>query len=393
MKKRAFVLLLTATMLMSACSSSSVPSDITTISETTSVITTEITTDPTPTPEPTPTPVVYDFTWTSQDSDVFANYFENEFGKNLRGYIMGYGFTDEVNEMLTNYINYIFNTDYKSVPFSEVDYFHTYMVDTISSKHTYRNSYDKFATVCLDYNRVFKGPFANKLIMSYLYQNGIPMGARIPLDNLLMLGLDDMYNFGVFDYIIEEAGQDLGNFDSSYQYSNYDLYAVLVRYNYSMWDLCNDERIKNLDLLTDDPEFAETAAEAVNIYNGYLKDYYGAKAPQIGQVITKEQYVAAFGEEPLDLSYIPGAIFDPSLVPTDSGSTFNAADSGSKTDERLIGEWTSPENYSGYTGTYIFNEDNTGTYIYTAMTKDLETGERSEKLANLQGRIGGTQVG
>ena len=36
--------------------------------------------------------------------------------------------------------------------------------------------------------------------------------------------------------------------------------------------------------------------------------------PQFGKVMTKEQYKAIFGEEPLDLSYIRGATNNPFAV-------------------------------------------------------------------------------
>ena len=378
MKKNALVLILAVTMLMTACNSSSVPSDNTTISETTTAMTTETTAAPTPTPEPTPTPVVYDFTWTTQDSESFANYYAGITGRSqtLRGYIICYGFTDELNEMLTAYINHKYNTEYESVPFSKVSYFHSYVVMVESQFQKIRNNYSSFRAVCM-YKFDSHIVFDNKLVMSYLYQNQIPLGARVPIDNFRALGLDDMFSFDGVTYMIDNDCFDLGSYDLSYEYSNYELFAVLQLHNIQIRELCNDERIKNLDILTDDPEFPQ-AAEAREIYNGFLKEYYGFdNCPQFGEVVTREQYKKIFGEEPLDLSYIPGAIFDPALVQKDS--TVNTADSGSKTDERLIGEWTSPENYSGYTGTYIFNEDNTGTYTYTAQTMDLETGELSEK--------------
>jgi hypothetical protein len=72
--------------------------------------------------------------------------------------------------------------------------------------------------------------------------------------------------------------------------------------------LCASEGIPIRSFFHNDSEFREETEEAIKIFNDLLKQYYGDNAPQIGQLITREQYIAIFGEEPLDLSYIPGVV-------------------------------------------------------------------------------------
>ena len=273
-----------------------------------------ITPDVTLTATPTPTPVVYTFSWSADDSIDFAEYFEEKTGVTLglRGYVVCFGFTDELNEILTEYINNKYDANYESVPFSKVSYFHTYIVNKEVGHNEARN-YDTFCNICLNKfncNIVY----SNKLVMSYLYQNQIPLGTRISYENLKLLDIDDMYSYDGVQYMIDNNCFDLGDYDSSYTYSNQELYTVLQYNNIELRTLCNDERIKNLDILTNDPEFPQ-AAEAREIYNGFLREYYGFdNCPQFGEVVTREQYVQIFGEEPLDLSYIPGAVVKDSEV-------------------------------------------------------------------------------
>ena len=273
---------------------------------------------------PTPTPVVYDFSWKNEDSEDFAEYYTEVTGRSqtLRGYIVTYGFSDELNTILTEYVNEKYNTNYESIPFSKVSYFHTYVVFKDDGYKEIRNSYHDFCATCLykfDSNIVF----SNKLVMSYLYQNKIPLGTRIPIENFEALNIDDMYSFKGVTNMAETGTFDLGSYDSSYVYSNYDLYSVLQFNNIQIRELCNDERIKNLDILTNDPEFPQ-AAEAREIYNGFLREYYGFdNCPQFGELVTREQYIQIFGEEPLDLSYIPGAVVKDSEVKGSSKARYN----------------------------------------------------------------------
>lgn len=296
-------------------------SDISITSETiaTEPISAEITSTP------TPTPIVYAFSWSADDSRNFATYFEQTTGyPNMRGYIQYFGFTDDLNKVLTNYVNDKYSSNYESIPFSKVSYFHTYMVDKEVGYRTVREDYDSFYSLFLNSNKIaLSGSLVNKLIMSYFYQNQIPLGTRIPYENLMSLEIDDINTFSGVGYILDNGYMQLGNYDSSYEYSNYELFAILEGYNSQVYRLCNDERIKNLDLLTNDPEFPQ-AAEAREIYNGFLRDYYGFdNCPQFGEVVTREQYIQIFGEEPLDLSYIPGAVVKDAAVKGSARAMYN----------------------------------------------------------------------
>lgn len=286
-------------------------------------ITEQITPEVTSTPTPTQASVTYTFSWSADDSVEFAEYFEEKTGiaLGLKGYVLSFGFTDELNGILTEYINNKYNTNYESVPFSKVSYFHTYIVNK-EVGHSKSREYSSFYHKCLnkfDCNIVF----SNKLVMSYLYQNQIPLGSRIPYEYLKSLDIDDIYSYDGVVYMLDNDCLDLGDYDASYTYSNRELYTVLQFHNIQLWDLCNDERIKNLDLLTDDPEFPQ-AAEAREIYNGFLREYYGFDGcPQFGELVTREQYIQIFGEEPLDLSYIPGAVVKDSEVKGSSKARYN----------------------------------------------------------------------
>ncbi len=283
----------------------------------------QITPEVTSTPTPTPTPVVYTFSWSADDSVDFAEYFQERTGAGfgLYGYVVSFGFTDELNEILTEYINNKYGTNYESVPFSKVSYFHTYIVNK-EVGHNECREYSKFYHTCLNKfncNIVF----ANKLVMSYLYYNQIPLGSKIPYEYLKALNIEDILSYDGARYMIDNNCFDLGDYDSSYTYSNQELYTVLQVHNLQLRELCNDERIKNLDLLTNDPEFPQ-AAEAREIYNGFLREYYGFdNCPQFGEVVTREQYIQIFGEEPLDLSYIPGAVVKDSEVKGSSKARYN----------------------------------------------------------------------
>ena len=149
--------------------------------------------------------------------------------------------------------------------------------------------------------------------------------------------------------------RNCGNYDSSYIYSNEEMYCVLLYYNYYTSRLCADEKIKTLDI-TDSPETCE-------IFNEYLRDYYGDNAPQYGQVMTREQYIYIFGEEPLDLSYLPD---DSSRIEIEI-PTYSA--------EPLYGEWYEPNGNLGMT--YTFNDDNTGSFSFSYSVMDLETREET----------------
>ena len=268
--------------------------------ETTTTITTT-------TEAPTPTPIEYNFQWGAAENDEFEKIFEERFnGMHLAGYVKSFGYTDELNKIFTDYVNTHYGTNYEYIPFSEVSYFRQMVISDKDNYRLFRDNYEQFTTCFMDNSYILKGSFNNKLVMSYLIQNEIPFGSRIQIDALKSIYGDKIYELGSTQYLMENT--KLGNYDSSYIYSDFELYLVLRFYNYQLSDLCQDERILPQDFFTDDPEYKETIDEVIPIYNGYFKQYFGENAPQIGQVMTKEQYRAIFGEDPLDLSYIPGAV-------------------------------------------------------------------------------------
>ncbi|MCR5383800.1 MAG: hypothetical protein K6E72_04050 [Saccharofermentans sp.] len=355
MKRKEIVLALAGAILLSSCSSTVETVIASNESEPTSITTTTETTIP-----PTPTPVVYDFEWSAAETKEFEEYFEGsvlpEYSLTLVGYLYNFGFTDELNNGLTNFVNERFDREFESVPFSEVDYFIDITTKPIREDGTsyyFRNNLDQFYKGFLNPNQYSKGSLNNKLVLSYLIQNEIPVGKKVPHELFVSLLGENYYYYDSFDFL--DHNRSCGNYDSSYIYSNEEMFCVLKSYNSQTSSLCADEKIKTLDI-TDSPETCE-------IFNECLRDYYGDNAPQYGQVMTREQYVEIFGEEPLDLSYLP----------TDSSGieieipTYSA--------EPLYGEWYDPYSILGMT--YTFNADSTGSFSFSYSVMDLETREET----------------
>ena len=102
------------------------------------------------------------------------------------------------------------------------------------------------------------------------------------------------------------ADPKLGNYPSDHKYTNGQLFDLLKEYNFFVYYLCVDYSIKSGIPQEDLSVFAKC--------NEHLKKFYGENAPQIGQVVTPEQYEKIWGEKPLDISYIPGALVNPPIV-------------------------------------------------------------------------------
>ena len=101
------------------------------------------------------------------------------------------------------------------------------------------------------------------------------------------------------------------NISASTRFTNEELCRLLMMYNWSVRDLAADERILDLDLLSENPRFKDTGKEAIEAYNKHLDAYYGGKGLRFGEVPTLEQFRYVYDDEPLDLSYIPGAVISP----------------------------------------------------------------------------------
>ena len=242
--------------------------------------------------------ITYDYKWDNNRTKDFSSYVNKKLGIELAGYVKCYGFTDDLNKIYTQYINENYSTDYDMVPFSASNYFYTYLVSDAEMKR-YRK-YEVFCARFLNNEKCTKGTFNNKLIMSYMIQNSIPFGTRIDVNNFKNIDLN-FINIGN-EYNLEYYSNHykFGNYDKSYKYSSGELIGILKHYNSSLCYIYYSEGIKDQDLLKNQ--------ELCDILNQHLKKFYGEKAPQIGQVPTAENYRAMFGEEPLDLSYIPGAV-------------------------------------------------------------------------------------
>lgn len=247
---------------------------------------------------------VYSFTWEYDETEAFEKVVKERFNISITTYIGYYGFTEELNVEFTNFINDRFKTEYKSVPFRKANYFFDYIMRGDSTRHYYDN-YDKFVKLCLRNDKSFKSAYNNKLIISYLYHNNIVFGENIQLDGFKEFMGNELYeDDGGLSLLVTDTM--LGNYDKSHQYSKYELLELLQLYNSNNCTLCTDNSIKTCNLFE--------KPEVIELYNQHLKTFYGENAPQLGQTITLEQYRAMFGEDPLDLSYIPGAVVNDSQV-------------------------------------------------------------------------------
>ena len=315
--------LLAATVLISGCSLGDTPeSSVAASSETrpeTTVTTTTETTEP---------PVVYDFEWGFTEQELFDKYLKNTLGCDSTVYIYLFGYTDELNIHLTDFINLYFQKDYKTVPFSEVGYINENHYNN-GNYNWYKEHPEDFSKYCLSNNGPVSGILINKVMISYLVQNKLPFGIKISEENLKALVGGKAYSFDFLTY--EEKNLAKTKFDGSEKYSVDDLFTILAIYNVSIFAM-------------------DRNSEYQEFVNGCLKEYYGDNAPKIGDVITKEQYIKMFESDPIDLSYIPGAVADRA----------NYYDKVFEIDKALVGSWTMKS--SALTQTFKFNEDGTGLY-------------------------------
>jgi len=256
----------------------------------------------------------YDFSWSDKNSEGFDEYIQKKcYNVTMKQYIARFGYTNELNDMLTEYVNTTFGKSYNYVPFSKVKYFRSYIsVKEVSTYHAYRD-YEFFIKNYCNNKKATTSSFNNKLVLSYLIQNNIPFGEKIPIEYLQNF-LDDETVYTYYSYEKLMDYPELGNRDSSFEYKPTEAYLLLVRYNDGICNLCASEGVPIRSFFHNDPEFKEQTEEAIRIFNELLRQYYGENAPQIGEYITREQYIAIFGEEPLDLSYIPGVVISQTPV-------------------------------------------------------------------------------
>lgn len=304
-KTISFVLL--CSLLISGCSQTAVPANTVASSVDASTTTTaEITTTT------SYNAADYPFTWDNQATEDFNKYVKRKYNISLHSYAIEIGFTDELNKAFTDFINERWGTNYSSVPFKKANFFFNWICP--DANNNYKDRYDIFKASFLNKERVFNGGFANKLIMSYLVQNKIPFGSRISLENLKALVGEQVYTYDAGNKKILQNPK-LGNYDSSYKYSKEELFVCLKRYNFDVYYMSieyPEKRIKSGNPLED--------LEAFDKCNQFFIEFYGESAPKVGQVITPEQYEKIWGEKPLDISYIPGAIVNlPAIIATPEG--------------------------------------------------------------------------
>ena len=332
--------LMAAAVLISGCSLGNTGETSVTATTETTAVTTEATTT-----EITEPPVVYDFEWGETEQDLFDMYLQDKLGCSALTYICMFGYTDELNIYLTDFINLYFGKDYKTVPFEEVKYIDENQYNNGNYKW-YKEKPEDFKKFFFDSKSACGGVFLNKVIFSYLVQNKLPFGIQVPGENLKALVGGKAYSFDYIGYVEKDLSKN--KFDGTERYTVDDLFAIMAYYNIAVLSM-------------------DRNSEYQDFVNGYIKEYYGDNAPKFGDVITKEQYIRMFESDPIDLSYIPGAVADRA----------NYYDRTFEIDKDLIGSWTSKT--PALTQTFKFNEDGTGVYSSSLKGQDfdLETNKKS----------------
>ena len=315
---------------------------------------TEVTeTSTTPTSETTaPEPAIdYHLNWMDKESREFAKYYEGNYHITLGEYIyyLG-GLDDNINYSFTNFVNLKYNTNYESVPFSEAAYFRSYTIGERGESGYFQKteSYDIFCLCYLEGINTSRGVLTNKAVVSYLYINNIPLGKPIPLENLKALQVKDMNSLvhpsiDLSNWLLHKYQVDVERINgqwppygdmyrsdqlfmqhdisASTKFTNEELCRLLLTYNSCVRGLAADERILDLDLLSENPKFKDIGKGAIEAYNKHLDAYYGGKGLRFGEVPTLEQFRYVYDDEPLDLSYIPGVVISPkTIIPYPDGS-------------------------------------------------------------------------
>ena len=389
----ALCLVLTGSMLLGGCAQNA-PAESTNITETTAAVTETTTTVTETTAETTETPPaapVYDFKWDMIEYEEFQRIVAVRFGPtSLKEYLMSYGgFDQEMQQMFTVYVNDHYGKEYDTVPFSTVSYFRKNLAGNLNYARQLKN-YKKYSSQFLDKNAVEKSAFKNKLVMSYLIRNNIAFGDRVPADNLMQIRENvDMSKYSTKPYLKNKKKRQAGNFNNSYKYSAADLLTVLTYYNQAISKICLDYRVMPLTFNTDDPKYADDCKDVVELCNGFLQKNYGSKAPQIGEKLTGEKYKDLFGEEPLELDYIPGGVFDASKKAQKETFTIYSGNEGIK--EKVTGTWTAKKKaygygkYKGFTLEYVivFKDDNTGTFTTKTRPTNAKTKKQVTKVSTI----------
>ena len=297
MKRSLLSGLLITTMLLSACNSSVSTSGQTDNSVNGSAAS-SITESTTETNETTEEPKMYDIMWGDTASKDFSNYVLSNVGISLATYVRFFGFTDDLNKLYSEYMEKNYGTEGR-VSFQTSNYFFTYLDNSNGEgKRKYRD-YEIFEIRYFDSSNCLHGTFCNKFIMSYLCQNKLQLGYMIPVEYFESISNDYINICKKFDLDYYLNNLSLGS-DSNHVYTAEESLALMAIYDNNMCYIYYSESMKDFDILS--------KPEAVEAFNQHLKKFYGENAPQIGQVVTVDQYRAMFGEDPLDLSYIPGAV-------------------------------------------------------------------------------------
>ena len=378
-------LILTGALLLGGCAAQpAAETEAATSADQTAATATQEETTETTVPSPTPTPAVYDFKWDIREMDEFSRIVYKRYGAvNLKEYIVAYGgFDKELQETFTAYVNDHYGREYETVPFSAVGYFRKNLFTNLSPAYQLKDDYKRFSLSYLNTKAVNSSSFKNKLVMSYLIQNGIPFGERIPTANLMQIRENiDTSKYSVKPYTNNKSKKQTGNFKSDYRYSPEDLLTVLTYYNRSITNICLDYRVMDFVMKTNDAKYEEDSKALIELCNGYLEKHYGENAPKIGSLVTKEQYQGMFGEEALDLSYIQGGVFDQAKAVQNQPFTTETGNEGLK--EKITGKWVN-NTVKGVSYQVEFKDDNTGTFTTVRNSRNYNSNKLTKKTTKVK---------
>lgn len=251
----------------------------------------------------------YDIMWGDTASKDFSNYVLSKTGVDLGTYVRFFGFTDDLNIIYSEYMEKNYGTEGR-VSFETSNYFFSYLDNVGGEGRRVYRDYEFFEIRYFESDNCLHGTFNNKLIMSYLCQNNLQLGYMIPESSFKSISTDYINICKKFDLDYFLNNRSLGSYGSEHVYDVEQVLAGMVIYNNNMGYIYYTESMKDFDIMS--------KPEAVEIFNQHLKKFYGPNAPQIGQVVTVEQYRAMFGEDPIDLSYIPGAVVQETPVKGDA---------------------------------------------------------------------------
>ena len=166
----------------------------------------------------------YNFTWTDELSEKFSDYCKKKLNLKLTAYVNTFGYTEELQELLGEFVQIQFGQNYDKIPFEKVNYFYSHMYP--DSEHYLFRDYNRFSKRFLNGEKYLWGTFNNKLVMSYLISNSIKLGDIVPIEKLKGFYGNKVYGKDPVDICL--TNPKIGNYDTSYKYTDEELSLIHI---------------------------------------------------------------------------------------------------------------------------------------------------------------------